>query len=99
MKLADPILASLRGPLVAVALAGCASPVAAPRPPPEIEPIAEPAPSPDVVPYDPEAEGERLARLDRDHAADDRRRAQRIDRRAVAMRPPPRAFLVACGRG
>ncbi len=77
MKLPESILRHLRGPIAAAALAGCSSGPAAPPPEPaRIEPEAPPAPDP--VAYDAEAESERLARLDRERAAEEHRRERRI---------------------
>ncbi|MCZ7682044.1 MAG: hypothetical protein M5U28_25920 [Sandaracinaceae bacterium] len=79
MKLPESILRHLRGPIAAAALAGCSSSPAAPPPEPaRIEPEAAPAPAPDPVAYDAEAESERLARLDRERAAEEHRRERRI---------------------
>lgn len=79
MKLPETILRHLRGPIAAAALAGCSSAPAAPAPEPaHIEPEAAPEAPPDPVAYDAEAESERLARLDRERAAEEHRRERRI---------------------
>lgn len=80
MKLPEAVLARVRGPLIAAALAGCSAP-SGPEVVPEPAPL-EPAPvvveAPDPVPYDGQAEAERLARVDREDASDGTRRDERV---------------------
>ena len=95
MKLPAPVLASLRGSLLGVAIAGCAT---APAAPITEEPAPAPAPTaaivverPDPVDYDAEAESARLARADDARIDHDARRDRRIaeleaDRRARRSR-------------
>ena len=87
MRLPISMLERVRGTLVAVAMAGCASPasVIAPEPVsevPERSEIAAAAGAPDPVVYDGSAEAVRLARLEETLAV----RAARRDRRIEAVR-------------
>lgn len=84
MKIPARILERVRGPLLAVAVAGCSSgPVATvateepPRPP--VPEVAALEPDPDAVAYDPVREAERLERTDRALAATETRRTDRIE--------------------
>jgi len=91
MKLPADVLASLRGPLLGAALAGCATaPAAAPinrEPAPAPSAVTAAAEIVDPVAYDAAAEGARLARADDARIDHDARRERRIaeleaDRRA-----------------
>jgi hypothetical protein len=79
MKIPDGVLKTVRGPLLAVAVAGCSS--SAPADPPQPQPIAptpvSEAPS-DPVSYDAQAETERLARVDQLLASSEATRDRRI---------------------
>jgi len=82
MKLPVDLLASLRGPLLGVAIAGCATaPAAAPiteEPAPEPAGVAVASEVMDPVGYDAEAEAARLARADDARIDHDSRRDRRI---------------------
>jgi len=91
MRLPPKILATVRGPVLALAVTGCAAAegAAVMDPPPELttEPdvaatiVAAPA---DVVDYDAEAELARLDRVDQTEAREANRRERRIDAQARA---------------
>lgn len=102
MKLPASILARLRGPLVAVTMAGCAPPATAPLTE-DAPPAREAELTSDPVAYDAQAERERLVRLDREHAADEHRRERRIEdaepRSVFGQIGPGRWIHPACGRG
>lgn len=100
MKLPIDVLASLRGPLLGVAIAGCATaPAAAPitqEPAPEPAGGAAAAQVVDPVAYDADAEAARLASADEARIDHDARRDRRIAdveadrrRRSLARRPAP----------
>jgi hypothetical protein len=109
MRLPDSLLARLRAPIAAVALAGCSGAPTAPIAPDEPAPIvlaAAPAPPLDPVRYDPDAEAARLDRDERAVAAELERRDERI----AAARPVQgigqighswslERMMAACGRG
>lgn len=109
MRLPDSLLARLRAPIAAVALAGCSGAPPAPSSPDEPAPIvlaAAPAPPPDPVRYDADAEAERLDRDERAIVAELERRDERI----AAARPVQgigsvgpswslERMMAACGRG
>jgi len=82
MKLPVDVLASLRGPLLGAALAGCATaPAAAPitqEPAPEPAAVTAPAEVADPVAYDVAAEAARLARADEARIDHEARRDRRI---------------------
>lgn len=105
MKLPPSILSHLRGPIVAATLAGCTPAPVEPAPAAPIEPVVEPEPvgMPDPVAYDADLERERLARLDRERAADEHRRERRIQdaepRILFGQIGPGRWIHPACGRG
>lgn len=111
MRLPESLLSHLRGPLAAVAIAGCSAPAApAVVPAPQPTPIVlAPAAPPDPVPYDAIAEAARLDRSDRELTTQLARRDERIQtaERAQASQSIGTlgntrwnsAILAACGRG
>jgi len=104
MLLPPSVLRALRGPALAVAVVGCASPEVAIAPTP-VDEGASLVVTPSALPYDEHDEAERLERLDRTLAASDGRRSRRIDRKERARRAswlasqPIRLVHPACGRG
>lgn len=86
MRLPPKILARVRGPVLALAVTGCASAEGAAviEPPPELTTEPEVAAAimatpPEVVDYDAEAELARLDRVDQREAREGNRRERRID--------------------
>ena len=111
MRLPDDILSSLRGPLVAATLSGCAAaaePVAIAPEPLTPVPFAAP-PTADPVTYDEAAEAARLSASDEAVGADAARRGTRIATNVARARAlaaprvpvnrPPDWGRVRCGRG